>query len=168
MSVVGNIISDRLLARIMAVVLWFERTKAGQASPVASVRERSGLEVCRMVVTALHDDYLTCHTLTGAGADEAEGDVDILVAKPPDLRKTGWDGATVNGRSYVYASASERTSTLVADGSTEVQLVTPDYYVGAEIRAECDIRGGTGLLDGDGKLIVWEDVNRAGRAWSEP
>jgi hypothetical protein len=106
----------------------------------------------RFTITAINNDTLTC---TPAGGGDA-----VTVAKHWDARRTPFDGETVNGYTYTYSSATARQSD---DGSTtEDQVITPPYFVGAQIVAERNIAGGTGVTD-----VIWEDVNKAGRAWAE-
>jgi len=78
-----------------------------------------------MSIVGVQDDYLVCRTIA---ADGTLGIDDVLILKPFTLRRTPFDGLTVDGVSYVYVSNTERIADL-----TDTYLITPNYYVGAEI-----------------------------------
>ncbi len=71
-------------------------------------------------------DYLLCKLYDDEGN---LGQESVPVLKPWDLRRTPFDGKTVNGKAYTYSSDYERENTT--DG--EDQQITQDYYVDAEI-----------------------------------
>lgn len=103
----------------------------------------------------LDDDHLVCRTWDG----DAEGDTDILVAKPWDLRRTPFDGLTVNGIAYTYDTAIRREAN---DGeTTEWQVITPDYYEDAEIYAA---KGRTTVVIDETRL---SRLSLDTRAWAE-
>lgn len=115
----------------------------------------TGIAVQRFRIKGwLGDDYLVCRTWDGA----TEGDTDILVAKPWDLRLMPFHEQTVNGIYYDYETSIRR---LADDGdATEWQVITPDYFTDAEVYAVKDPRGGTGVDFAD-----WLSVDA--RAWAE-
>ena len=91
----------------------------------------------------------------------------VFVEKPYILRKTPFDGETVNDVTYTYTTASLRTAT---DGTTEEdQAITPDYYVG-EIILAVHRRGvyddPEDAASVDGMVVCWTDLNTAGRCWA--
>jgi hypothetical protein len=98
-------------------------------------------------------DYLVCTDVNGNT---------VNVAKPYELRSTPFDGNTINGVTYTYASSSEREATDGTD--TETQFITPNYVVGADIYAS-KIRSGTGVSTGGGDPILYIETDQ-GRAWA--
>lgn len=99
-----------------------------------------------------YNDYLSC-TNVGGGV--------VNVAKPYMLRRSSFDGKTVDGVSYSYTAANARTAS--ADGEDdESQVITPDYFEDEKIIA---VRHSTGVY-GANSEIKWEDLNTAGRCWA--
>lgn len=111
----------------------------------------------QMRIKSDQGDYLVCRSLDAGGN---EGAADINVLKPFLLRRTPFDGKTVNGVSYVYQSNGER----LADG-TETQLITQDYYVDAEIFV---MRINVNFEVSPNVFTSLADANDNGREWSEP
>ena len=119
-------------------------------------------------VISVGDDKLTCTTVkevdkeTGLPIAASQGDDTVDVYKPWLLRKTPFHDQEVNGVSYTYTSATERTATEVVEEGTpeeESQSITPDYLVRT--------------VDRSGELIYavktlegWVDTNHAGRCWA--
>ena len=105
----------------------------------------------------------------------------IAVARPPRLRRSDWDGKTINGITYTYTDANEREAVATIDAVTvtETQVIVPPYidggsqddpYIIFAARAE-----DTGLSyttsdpdTGGSKTVrvVWQDINADGRAWA--
>jgi hypothetical protein len=115
------------------------------------------VELTQVEVQSQEDDYLKCRTLDASGNT---GPNDIYVMKPWTLRRSPFDGQTVNGVSYAYASHWSRT----ADGE-ESQLITQDYFAGAVIyvmNMNISIEVETGIFT---RMI---DVNADARAWAVP
>lgn len=117
--------------------------------------------VMSFTVVSEADDYLVCIDI--------HGDT-INVAKPHELQKQPFDGNSVSflaGPSpvvFAYTASAIRDATY-DDGVapiTETQTVTPAYIVGGKITA---VYTDTGLLDDDGKPLLWIDLNSAGRQW---
>lgn len=125
--------------------------------PPRQVSARALLHLTRFRVVSMEGDYLVCLPLN-VGAVE-----NVKVAKPWDLRRTPFDGLTVNGISYTYSSEGARTATA---GESEDQVVIPAYFAGAEIYAVDDPIGGTGVTDENAAEVTYQDVNLAGRAWA--
>ena len=105
-------------------------------------------------------DGLICElaTVEAINGDEGEdSDYDYVlttrgkVYKPHILKQTPFDGETVNGIAYVY-SEDGLTRTATKESISEVQRITPDYYIGEELL--CIKRNS-----------FWQDVNSAGREW---
>jgi hypothetical protein len=84
----------------------------------------------------------------------------IYVAKPDEIKRSFWDGKTinVNGEMITYAHVSEGIRT--ANGITET--LTQPYYPGCLING---IKGVAGGLADNGGPITWTDANTAGRHW---
>lgn len=111
----------------------------------------------QMQIQSDQGDYLICRSLDAAGN---VGTGDIFVLKPWILRRTPFDGLTVNGTAYVYSSNGER----LADG-TETQKITQDYFAGAEITA---IPLGLVIEIATDVFAQLIDMNDSARAWCEP
>lgn len=110
------------------------------------------LEVKIVAVASDQGDYLVCADLFQQG---------LAVAKPYLLRRTPFDGETVNSITYTYYDAATR---LADDGdATETQYITPSYYVGEQLLV---IAHRTYLETDTGSNIVWEDMNTAGKSWA--
>jgi hypothetical protein len=102
-----------------------------------------------VTIRSVHDGYLVC---------DRDG-ADIMVAKPWTLRRGVEFPA---GPSYEYHTANHRTATQGED--TEEQYITPTYEVGEELLV---MRvPSSHIEDGGGNMIVWVDMNNAGRAWA--
>lgn len=109
------------------------------------------------------DDYLAGN-LYDASADTT-GEL-VYVAKPYYLRKTPFDGETItynDGSDVEYIYTDNRTRTADDGTDTEIQYMTPDYYVDEIITV---MAGGTGVNGGDGEECLWVDLNSAGRTWA--
>jgi hypothetical protein len=108
-----------------------------------------------------YPDSIVCKQWDG----ENEGDTEIHVAKPYELRRTPFETGTHDGYTYSYSGNLQRTSTRVSDGHEELQTIAPDYYLNQEIKAVRGITGDTGVeVAGVGKL-EWEE-NPGGRSWA--
>lgn len=114
----------------------------------------------RFRVKEVLGDYLRCRPFNG-NAEEAQ---DFLVAKPPLLQRTPFDGLERGGIGYVYTSNEERTATKTADSNTETQIVIPGYMVDDILIAVTPIEGGTGVTV-NGKAVVWMDTSA--RMWAK-
>jgi len=117
-------------------------------------------------ITAIQDDYLECvyYDLTNDIASTRYA----AVAKPWMLRVTPFDfGGSItyeNGdvTTYNYTNRYMRTATTAGDDVTE--YITPGYFIDDTIRA---IKTITGVTDGSGRRVPFEDVNAAGRQWQQ-
>jgi len=106
------------------------------------------------------DDHLVCRLLDAGGS---EGDTDLYVMKPWLLRKSPFDGQTVNGVSYTYSDAHTREATP-SGGDPETQKITQDYYTNAVIMVgKMDV-----VLSVGGQQTNLIDLNDSGRAWAVP
>jgi hypothetical protein len=74
-----------------------------------------------------HDEYLTCY--------DAVNERDVLVAKRVELRRSTYDGKTIDGIEYVYESGTLRTLTRLSDGYFETHEVWPAYMLEQDILA---------------------------------
>lgn len=75
-------------------------------------------------VKTIGDDVLTCREVDPTTG--AEGTVDVYVLKPVPLRRSVWNGKTINSVAY-SGTANSRTATGTV---TETQIVTPAYVTG--------------------------------------
>jgi len=102
-------------------------------------------------------DYLLCKKLDASGG---VGSDNVYILKPWILRRTPFEGLTVNGVAYTYSANGTRE----ADGS-ETQKITQDYFSGAEIVvADQDVAV-------EVETGIWTnayDTNDSARQWSEP
>jgi hypothetical protein len=127
----------------------------------------------KFVVLAVYDDYLLCkviiYTVDASGwwssynyqAVGGEPSYDYIhIAKPDEIRRSFWDGKTinVNGEMVTYAHVSEGVRT--ANGVTET--LTQPYYPGCVING---VKGVSGVNDDQARPILWTDANTAGRHW---
>ncbi len=108
-----------------------------------------------MSVRSVQKDYLTCRLL---GANGELGTDNIFVLLPHTLRRTPFEGFTVDGVAYTYNSNIER----VADGTDTFKL-TPNYYVGAQILV---IRQNNVVTIDTGDQIDLVDNNENSRTWA--
>lgn len=119
---------------------------------------RSGAAVQVLTLVTHEDDHLVC---------EDEDENTVYVAKVYELRRTPFDGETIDGVTYTYTSASEREADNGVD-DPETQFITPDYRAGAEIYAS-KVIGETGLyVDPEADPLVpitYIELNQ-GRAWA--
>lgn len=110
------------------------------------------------------DDYLLCRRYRH-GETPAESAATVAVAKPRLLQRTPFDGATIDYGTlqvaYEYLGANRRSAT--AGDDQETQAITPSYFASDVLRA---VYGPTGVVDGEGAGIVWEDTNAGARAWA--
>jgi hypothetical protein len=127
----------------------------------------------KFVVLAVYDNYLLCKVITYAvdasgwwapynyQAVGGEPSYDYIhIAKPDEIRRSFWDGKTinVNGEMIAYAHVSEGIRT--ANGVTET--LTQPYYPGCVING---VKGVSGVNDDQDRPILWTDANTAGRHW---
>lgn len=113
----------------------------------------SGVTAQLVTVAVVLDDALLC----------VDDDVERLVAKPYDLRRTPFDGQTINGISYAYSTSQNRIVSSTISGSffRSFQIVAPLYEVGSRILALKLSADATGDED-----ATWQDMNSTGRAWA--
>jgi hypothetical protein len=128
-----------------------------------SVPRAAALELARMRVQSVGNDHLVCRIWDGA----TSGTLDIPVAKPPELRRTGWHGATLDGITYTYSSGYQRSATDGVD--TEDQVIGPPYTVSGGSVEILALRpalgtGGLGVTFNDA-AVEWIDLNLAARRW---
>ncbi len=129
-------------------------------------------------VLSVQDDYLTCSQWTGGTSDYI---APIYVAKPYSLRRSPFDGWTINGLKYVYSTSTKRSVTKTSNSEGRVESVTPAWvlpdtaannssgatatYPGDLIKAQV-FDPVPGIMGADNNPIVWVDTNDAGRIWS--
>jgi hypothetical protein len=117
----------------------------------------------RLAVQSVGADHLVCRHLE---PDGSVGTVDVFAAKPWTLRRTPFDGQTIDGKSFVYSDNATRTVTK--DAQEETQAITPDYAVDDVIfAAVTDVLGQIDPEDVyDPGRTVLVDANVDGRAWA--
>jgi len=118
---------------------------------LASASSAAPGAICTAVITEVRDAYTIC---------DKDGAL-VAVAKPWGMRRNAqWPA----GASYEYESGVRRTAT--SGGTTETQLITPDYTVGEELLIAR--LASARINDDEGLPIVWLDTNNCGRCWATP
>lgn len=147
-----------------------EQTTRGQVLTAIDRRGHGGgiaSFVRQFRLKSVANDHLVCRTFDGT----TEGDSDILIAKPFDLRRTGWHGVTVTyalesvlGTSasvtYDYQTAVYRIAT--SGSVVEHQGIRPFYVADRSIIFATQPDNGAGVAG-----IEWIDLNADGRAWAK-
>lgn len=118
------------------------------------------IQVQRVQVQSEEDDYLVVRAMD---QEDTVDDADLILAKPFTLRKTPYDGKTVNDVQYTYSSSSVRQCT--AGGFTWTERLTPPYAQEDELLAIIGFGGTPGLDDVDDQPVNWLDLNVDGRRW---
>jgi hypothetical protein len=102
-------------------------------------------------VITVEDDVLECKLVSPQGVVLGDS---VYVEKPHDLKRSTWDGQTINGVDYVWVSNQSRQAT---DGDeTELQVITPSYVEGHTVILVS--------IAADGSLHI--DSNSDGRSWA--
>jgi hypothetical protein len=111
---------------------------------------------------SMEGDYYVCRAWNGT----TEGSVDVYIAKPHILRKTGFNGTTYNGITYVYSSNHvARTATVAATPAlTETQMVIPPYVADDIIYATQP--NATGVRTTANSPVTLLDLNVDARYWA--
>jgi hypothetical protein len=124
---------------------------------------RDGPPLKQAIIVSVGNDVLTCNYIfPDKNGNPTPGDAEILVLKPWTLRRTPFDGLTVNGVAYTYSNAYTRSATPTG-GSAETQKITPDYFEDAIIYVAHINEASVAGVSGD---VI--DVNVDGRAWAVP
>ncbi len=137
---------------------------------LARADEEADLATMRwFIVVSESDDYYTCHPF--AWPDVIDDDNDVLVAKVPDLRRSRWDGQTVDGVEYTYTANDQREASdgAVTDPVIEEQAVTPSVVFSGDLQTiilATRIHGGTGVSVG-GVPIQWQHLNERAGAFAK-
>lgn len=107
-------------------------------------------------------DHLVCRTWDG----ETQGDEDVLVAKPWDLRQTSFDGrGDAIVYRYTYLTPTRREAEVrVPIELVESQIIIRRYTIGDVLYATTEIERGTGVTHED-EPVVWLD-DGGGRAFA--
>lgn len=145
-----------------------EQTTRGQV--LTAVVSRGGIAGAKMFrFQSGQDDYITCREFDGT----TEGSSDVLIAKPYDIRVTGWDNQIIGynlepiiGGGVVFVTYSKLTSTYRTasrpDKPLEYQAIRPFYVAGKSIIFAIKPSNGTGVTGCD-----WIDLNTDGRAFAK-
>lgn len=117
-----------------------------------------GTQQVRLI--SVDDDYLVCKTLDNSlnlGSEE------LRVAKSYKLRRSPFDGETLNGLTFNYTSSVQRTVTTTL-GSSQTQYVIPAYRAGTDILYITTSM--TSVEDDLGDFCKYIDLNTDGRGWA--
>lgn len=155
-----------------------QRTTRGTVIIPQVVQAAKGITVTVARVKTITDEYLICRSWNG----KSEGETDILIAKPEELRDV--EKETIDGQLVTYSNydwdAQSRLATRI-DGQSETQFIVPRYLTEGEtisiVRALPCFTGAeydTGeLTDPDNfnsdpvmAPVTLIDLNIAGRAWA--
>lgn len=162
MSVVGGR-NIRLTRTLNGSLILAEAVKKGAPGDPGVVKQYRVKEV--------FDDYLRCREFDGTTEDAN----DVQVAKPFNLRRTGWHGVSVLYTletypgspgtmtiSYDYVSAVYRKATVSSGGGSliEHQVIRPIYVPDRSVIFATQSENGTGTAQ------EWIDANFDGRAWA--
>lgn len=141
-------------------------TAKGEGAPPADAT------ISRYRVESVQNDYLVCKKVEGSSVSSEE----TLIAKPFNLRRTGWHGVTMTytdeaypdspgnvSLTYQFQSATYRIAQVVTSAGTtnEHQVITPHYLAGVSIIKAMEIENGTGVTD-----VTMEEINDSARAWA--
>lgn len=134
---------------------------------IATVSE-GGTKSVRFTIQVVEDDYLRgfeTDNATAGGGSETE----VLVSKPPKLRRTPWDGTVrvVRGVSitYNYLGIDHRRASAQGEVSEDQYIVEP-YQAGDVIDILRVIRlTGVAVVDQAAGSIRRLDLNTDGRMW---
>jgi len=118
------------------------------------------LHIAWFAITEIQDDYMVCNQIDAQSG--LAGKTVYNVALPYELRKTTYDGASIvyPSSTVAYAYTTSQTRTADDGATSETQRITPEYYVGARLRA---VNVETGVNDANGVKVTWEDLNTTGR-----
>jgi hypothetical protein len=128
-----------------------------------SGRGGSGTTITAYKIASNSGDYITCHTWDGS----TEGEVDIIVAKPKELRHSetsfAFGGVTITYDDYDL-TAQTRAGTRSTDSSEIIETVVRPYQAGDIIYAA--VVDWTGVTVSE-IPITKIDLNLAARHWAE-
>lgn len=143
---------------------------AGQEIVIDSTQPQRSAVMTRVLfaqVVSAQDDYVTCYAYNPVAAATYGT---VYIAKPWYLRKTPINGQTLTFLpsttiEFTYTSATRRYAENTSSGDAEYQVLTPPYIVGEILRVTGP--NPTGVLDGSGNPILYEDMNVSGRTWAQ-
>ena len=152
-----------------------DRTRRGAVIHADVPRQVASQEpgtITRYIVKSVQDDYLVCREMSGS----SPGATDVRVAKPFNLRRTGWHGVTVAyaveaypgapgslSVTYSYVTPVYRTASVVVTGGSTVehQVIHPRYIPDKSEIFATAVPNGTGVTGAE-----VQDINADGRAWA--
>lgn len=134
------------------------------SAEIPRFQTESGIGVFRY--KSMQDEYLVCRSWDW----ENEGETDVLIAKPYNMRVSSWNGQSISYTresslgggtvvvTYTKVTAAHRTA--VGGGITEQQAIREPYLgnISVIFAEKCD----TGVDDCD-----WLDTNADGRAFAK-
>ena len=120
----------------------------------------AGGEIRLLKLKSIERDLLVCHEWDGA---DEEGDIDIYVAKPYELRNS-ITTEVLNGTTYTYDYEEDTvTRTATSGGVSVAQEVTMPYIIDGPVWAFKPNH--TMVFNEDGEL-TYQDSNNDARAWA--
>ena len=143
-----------------------------EATAIGAPGKSQPVSLKRFLVISVQNDHLVCKELSGVSAIGP----DINVAKPYDLRRTGWDGITVTYAVAPYPGAPATRNilysydtpilrraaiTLAGLSTTEYQEIIPYYVPNKSQIFAVEPENDTGVA-----VATWQDLNTDGRAWA--
>jgi hypothetical protein len=154
--------SDRLVSVVGGKL---QQTTSGRVLTIDKQAGGTGVEIVRLLVKEIKDDYLVCHSWDGT----TEGTDPVYVAKNPKLRNSVTE-ETLDGVDYEYTYTTtgtqafvERVSVKTTDNSSETQRVVPRFILDDEIFA---IDAQTSIQTEAAEDITLIDLNLDARAWA--
>jgi len=142
----------------------------------SGMRNGTGSTAAQMIVKVIKSDWIEClryNEDTGEDPSPSTATDYIKIALPYRLRKTPFDGMTIDGFTYTYLDPNPYHRRHVTFGVYhEIQVIVPKYRPGDLIYTTNHPLGGTTVLDRitDPLLpqgLTWLDLNVDGRAWAQ-
>ena len=119
----------------------------------------NGLGVQQFKLDTVGNDIVYGYTWDG----ETAGEELTKIAKPWGLRRTPFDGKTINMIEYSFNDEGKRLAKRGSD--SELQVVIPPYHKDSLIYAVSNVQGGTDVVH-ENEPVSWLDLNVDARAWA--
>jgi len=140
----------------------------------------------RLEIKEIKGDFLVC-TAANALGSKGGGDLEINVAKPYNLRKSSFDGKSIEFKNwkkgttvtveYIAHASSDynsRSAEFAADAEVcskgvHLEMLYPPYQVGDFLMATMNVSAniGDGAPWNPGVDVIYLDENREGRHWKD-
>jgi len=162
-------------------VTWDRQPNGFKANISFPSSKLSGSALTVYMVHAVKDDHLICYPITDNGdgtfSPDTNPDNVVYIAKPFELRKTGWDGQTINGITYTFPDANDSTKRHAVQGAqSEDQRIVPYYVEDFSLIYAQTVSGPLDLFSMTVETdpgpppvtepIILIDTNNGGRAWA--